>query len=115
MRSSEWLRRIAPVLPLAFAWLLHGCSMPPAAKADAAASSRTAPACTVAAGTPREGDVSAARALISQIETGPLYTIQAALPGPTETVFRGEVCNCQARIRRGGDGRVVGLLFKSTC
>jgi len=33
----------------------------------------------------------------------------------TETVFRGDVCNCQAVIRRQADGRVVGLMLKSAC
>lgn len=32
-----------------------------------------------------------------------------------ETVFRGDVCNCQAIIRRQIDGRVVGLVLKSAC
>lgn len=35
--------------------------------------------------------------------------------GVTETVFRGEVCNCQARIRRGAGGQVIGLMFRSAC
>lgn len=33
----------------------------------------------------------------------------------TETVFYGEVCNCQARIRRDAAKRVVGLILRSAC
>lgn len=33
----------------------------------------------------------------------------------TETVFYGDVCNCQARIRRDTSGGVVGLLMRSAC
>lgn len=33
----------------------------------------------------------------------------------TETVFYGEVCNCQARIRRDAGKRVVGLILRNTC
>jgi len=33
----------------------------------------------------------------------------------TETIFRGDVCNCQARIRRNASGRVVGLMLRSAC
>jgi hypothetical protein len=36
-------------------------------------------------------------------------------PSTTESVFRGDVCNCQARIRRNAAGRVVGLMLRSTC
>jgi len=32
----------------------------------------------------------------------------------SEAVFRGDVCNCQARVRRE-DGRVVGLTLRSAC
>ena len=35
--------------------------------------------------------------------------------GAKDTVFRGDVCNCQARIRRDAGGRVVGLALRSTC
>ena len=35
--------------------------------------------------------------------------------GATDTVFRGDVCNCQARIRRDARGNVVGLALSSTC
>ena len=33
----------------------------------------------------------------------------------TETVFRGDVCNCQARFRRDADGHVVGFMLRSAC
>ena len=33
----------------------------------------------------------------------------------TETVFYGEVCNCQARIRRDAGKRVVGLILRNPC
>ena len=33
----------------------------------------------------------------------------------SDRVFRGDVCQCQARIRRDRTGRVIGLLFRSTC
>lgn len=33
----------------------------------------------------------------------------------TETLFRGDVCNCQARIRRNAYGRVVGFMLRSAC
>jgi hypothetical protein len=32
-----------------------------------------------------------------------------------ETVYRGDVCNCQARVRTDAAGRVVGLLLRSAC
>jgi hypothetical protein len=32
-----------------------------------------------------------------------------------ETIFRGETCNCQARIRHDGAGHVVGLALRSAC
>ena len=35
--------------------------------------------------------------------------------GGTETVYRGEACNCQARVRRDGAGQVRGLLLRSAC
>lgn len=35
--------------------------------------------------------------------------------GATDTVFSGEVCNCQGRIRSDARGRVVELAFKSAC
>lgn len=35
--------------------------------------------------------------------------------GQVETVFRGEACNCQARIRRNVSGDVVGLALRSAC
>ena len=33
----------------------------------------------------------------------------------TETIYRGGVCNCQARVRGNSAGRTVGLVFRSTC
>ena len=36
-------------------------------------------------------------------------------PSATETVFHGDMCNCQARIRRDAAGRIVGLLLRSAC
>jgi hypothetical protein len=35
--------------------------------------------------------------------------------GTTDAVYRGDVCNCQARVRRDRAGRVVGLALKSSC
>jgi hypothetical protein len=32
-----------------------------------------------------------------------------------ETIFRGDVCNCQARIRRDAAGRIVGFMLRSAC
>ncbi len=32
-----------------------------------------------------------------------------------ETVFHGETCNCQARIRRSADGQTVKLILRSAC
>ena len=36
-------------------------------------------------------------------------------PSLTDELFRGDTCNCQARVRRNRDNRVVGLLFRATC
>lgn len=36
-------------------------------------------------------------------------------PGVTETIYRGEVCNCQGRVRTDADGQIVGLSFRSAC
>ena len=36
-------------------------------------------------------------------------------PGTTESVFRGDTCNCQARVRRDAAGRVTGLALRSNC
>ena len=36
-------------------------------------------------------------------------------PSITETIFRGDVCNCQARIRRNVYGRIVGFMLRSAC
>lgn len=33
----------------------------------------------------------------------------------SDRVFRGDVCQCQARIRTDKGGRVIGLLLRSTC
>lgn len=33
----------------------------------------------------------------------------------TETVYRGDVCNCQGRIRRNADGRGVRFVLRSAC
>ena len=33
----------------------------------------------------------------------------------TETIYRGDLCNCQARVRTDAAGRVVGLLLRSAC
>lgn len=33
----------------------------------------------------------------------------------TEQVFRGDACNCQARVRRDASQRVVGALLRRTC
>ena len=35
--------------------------------------------------------------------------------GARETVHRGDVCNCQAIIRRDGEGKRIGLLLRSAC
>lgn len=39
----------------------------------------------------------------------------AGAPGTTETIHRGDVCNCQARVRTDATGRVVALIFRSAC
>ncbi|MCI0666813.1 MAG: hypothetical protein L0Y43_02010 [Methylococcaceae bacterium] len=36
-------------------------------------------------------------------------------PGLTEAIFRGEVCNCQARLRRNKDNPVVWFNLRSAC
>lgn len=33
----------------------------------------------------------------------------------TESIYRGDTCNCQARVRRDAAGHVVGLVFRSAC
>lgn len=38
-----------------------------------------------------------------------------AKPGMAESVYRGDTCNCQARIRRDATGRVVALALRSAC
>ena len=35
--------------------------------------------------------------------------------GAKETVFHGDVCNCQARIRHDNAGHVIGLALRSAC
>lgn len=44
-------------------------------------------------------------------ETGPLEGDALA----TETTYRGDSCNCQARVRRSAAGGVIGLLLRSAC
>ena len=36
-------------------------------------------------------------------------------PAAVDTIFRGDVCNCQARIRNDAAGRVASLILRSTC
>ena len=36
-------------------------------------------------------------------------------PGRVETVYRGDVCNCQAWVRKDTGGRVVSLGLRSAC
>lgn len=36
-------------------------------------------------------------------------------PSATEQVFHGDVCNCQARLRRDATKRVVGALLRTAC
>lgn len=36
-------------------------------------------------------------------------------PSLSDEIFRGDSCNCQARVRRDGTTRVVGLLFRTAC
>jgi hypothetical protein len=36
-------------------------------------------------------------------------------PTSTETIYRGDVCNCQARVRADASGRVIGLILRSAC
>ena len=33
----------------------------------------------------------------------------------SETAYYGDLCNCQARVRRNAEGRVVGFAFRSAC
>jgi hypothetical protein len=33
----------------------------------------------------------------------------------TETIYRGDVCNCQARVRSDSAGHTLGLIFRSAC
>jgi hypothetical protein len=39
----------------------------------------------------------------------------AGEPGASELVYRGDTCNCQARVQRNGSGEVVGLMLRSAC
>lgn len=39
----------------------------------------------------------------------------AGAAGVETTTYRGDVCNCQARIDRGIGGRIVGLSIRSSC
>lgn len=36
-------------------------------------------------------------------------------PSATERIYRGDVCNCQARARSDANGRVIGLELRSAC
>ena len=36
-------------------------------------------------------------------------------PKTTESVYRGDTCNCQARVRRDASGRVLSLSIRSAC
>jgi hypothetical protein len=35
--------------------------------------------------------------------------------GATDRIYRGDSCNCQARVRRDGGGKVVALTLRSAC
>jgi hypothetical protein len=35
--------------------------------------------------------------------------------GATDSIYRGDSCNCQARVRRDGGGKVVALMLRSAC
>lgn len=35
--------------------------------------------------------------------------------GGTDQIYRGQTCNCQARVRRNALGRITALALKSTC
>ncbi len=43
------------------------------------------------------------------------HTERSADGVSSDRVFRGDVCQCQARIRSDKTGRVIGLLLRSTC
>ena len=43
------------------------------------------------------------------------YQLMQETDSLTETIFYGDICNCQARIRRNANGDVVGLLMRSAC
>ena len=40
---------------------------------------------------------------------------QPADGGSIEDIYRGDICNCQARVRRNAAGEVKGLLLRSAC
>ena len=45
----------------------------------------------------------------------PKLDVAVRIPGATETIYRGDTCNCQARVRKDKAGRTVGLVFRSAC
>ncbi|NML16539.1 hypothetical protein [Azohydromonas caseinilytica] len=47
----------------------------------------------------------------AQPETAPA----AGEPGAVDSVYRGETCNCQARVRHDASGRVLMLALRSAC
>lgn len=50
------------------------------------------------------------------IDWGTVETTQPAdEPGATESIYRGNVCNCQARARTDASGRVLRLQLRSAC
>jgi hypothetical protein len=50
------------------------------------------------------------------IDWGKLETTQPGdEPGATESIYRGNVCNCQARARADTAGRVLRLQLRSAC
>jgi hypothetical protein len=50
------------------------------------------------------------------IDFGTLETTQPGdEPGATESIYRGTVCNCQARARSDASGRVLRLQLRSAC
>jgi hypothetical protein len=36
-------------------------------------------------------------------------------PGAVDKIYRGDACNCQARVRSDASGRVIGLILRSAC
>ncbi len=50
------------------------------------------------------------------IDWGKVETAQPGdEPGATESIYRGSVCNCQARARADASGRVLRLQLRSAC